>query len=96
MGSGVLSEFECPFQHHTDTSKYMDNYRRTKINKIHEAFSDDIRELLSQDQPEAYHHETVPGSTRSMNVYIPSPVGKEEYPLTYRLEDLKNNNETLK
>jgi len=64
------------------------------MEKIHETFSDDIQELFSQDNSEIYHYETPSGGTRALNVYIPSPTGKEEYPLKYRLEDLKSNNET--
>jgi len=88
-------EFEFSFQHHTDTSEYISTYRRSKMAKIHDLYSDEIRELLNQRQAEVCISEpvtvnntrTIPGS----HVYIKTPVEPDEYPIRYRIEDKRGH-----
>ena len=93
-------DFEYTFQHHTDTSQYMSVYRRTKLAKIYDMFSDDIEEMLNQRQPEicADLAPAAPVGNNSRritgggsSIYISSPVEQEEYPMTYRVENRRRN-----
>ena len=83
-------DVQCPFQHHTDTSKYMSEYRVTKMKKVHEVYSDEIKDAFT---PDIHVHEPILASIAdnypsmdSHNFYIRSPIDREEFNFNYRLE----------
>ena len=86
-------DFEYTFQHCTDTSQYISSYRKSKLAKIHDAFSDEIQEMLNQRQSEIcadlaapVDHNTRRVCAGGSSVYIPTPVEPEEYPMSYRVD----------